>query len=97
VNKDLDVGAAILVGEEVKVDTYTGTSVLSPGTLSGKIEVVGRLLSPLAESEVGTIRCIGLNVGRKISQTHGHLLRRDSMHNTPTNLKWLFPKSLPSS
>lgn len=44
------------------METYSGTSVLDPGTPTGKIETVGRLLSPLAASEVGTIRCIGLNV-----------------------------------
>ena len=43
------------------MEIYSGKSVLSPGAPTGKIETVGRLLSPLAESEVGTIRCIGLN------------------------------------
>lgn len=66
-DRDLDVGAAILAGKQVEVETYSGTSVLSPGLPTGKTEVIGRLLSPLAESEVGTIRCIGLNVSRKFS------------------------------
>jgi len=56
-----DVGAAILAGEAVSVETYDGSSVLNPGSPTGKTEEIGRLLSPLAESEVGTIRCIGLN------------------------------------
>lgn len=62
VNKTLDVGAATLAGKDIEVEVYSGSSVLSPGNPTGKTELVGRLLSPLAESEVGTIRCIGLNV-----------------------------------
>ena len=77
VDSNLDVGAAILAGKEVQVETYNGTSVLSPGTPTGKTVVIRRLLSPLAESEVGTIRCIGLNVSRKISpETPGHLIMK---------------------
>ena len=41
---------------------YSGKSVLSPGEATGKKEIIGRLLSPLAKDEVGSIRCIGLNV-----------------------------------
>jgi len=59
--QSLDVGAAILAGKSVSVETYSGSSVLSPGSPTGKTEEIGRLLSPLAENEVGTIRCIGLN------------------------------------
>jgi hypothetical protein len=61
-SQTIDVGAAILAGKAVSVETYSGASVLSPGSPTGKTEEIGRLLSPLAESEVGTIRCIGLNV-----------------------------------
>lgn len=61
-DKEVDVGAAIRAGKDVEVDVYSGSSVLSPGRSTGKTEVIGKLLSPLAESEVGTIRCIGLNV-----------------------------------
>ncbi|KZT53795.1 putative mitochondrion protein [Calocera cornea HHB12733] len=56
-----DVGLATYKGEEVKVAVYSGSSVLSPGEKTGQVEVVERLLSPLAQEEVGTIRCIGLN------------------------------------
>jgi hypothetical protein len=61
-SQSLDVGAAILAGKPVLVETYSGSSVLSPGSPTGKTEEIGRLLSPLTENEVGTIRCIGLNV-----------------------------------
>ncbi|ATZ56504.1 hypothetical protein BCIN_13g03420 [Botrytis cinerea B05.10] len=61
VDSELDVGAAIIAGKDVKVDVYSGSSVLEPGTSTGTIKEIGKLLSPLAESEVGTIRCIGLN------------------------------------
>ena len=49
-------------GEAVDVKVFSGSSVLSPGDASGKTERVKQLLSPLAAEEVGTIRCIGLNV-----------------------------------
>lgn len=64
-----DVGFATRKGEEVRVKVFSGKSALSPGELTDKVEKVGRLLSPLAREEVGTIRCIGLNVGRPPSTT----------------------------
>ncbi|GAA5854780.1 hypothetical protein JCM8547_004070 [Rhodosporidiobolus lusitaniae] len=57
----VDVGLATYAGEQVEVDLFAGSSVLQPGERSGKTAVVGKLLSPLAQAEVGTIRCIGLN------------------------------------
>lgn len=73
VNRSLDVGLATYKGEEIEVEVYTGSSILTPGRSSGKKVKVKRVLSPLSESEVGTIRCIGLNVSdtpyhRKVSQ-----------------------------
>jgi hypothetical protein len=61
-DKSLDVGLAVYQGKQVKADVYSGNSILEPGEKTGKSEVVGELLSPLAAKEVGTIRCIGLNV-----------------------------------
>lgn len=58
----VDVGAALRAGKEVLVDIFSGKSALSPGSKTGKTESIARLLSPLAQEEVGTIRCIGLNV-----------------------------------
>jgi hypothetical protein len=52
-------------GDEVQVKVFSGTSALDPGNLTDKVETVSRLLSPLAASEVGTIRCIGLNVSNR--------------------------------
>lgn len=63
-DSELDVGAAIRGGKDVEVEVFSGSSALSAGSLTGKKEVIGKLLSPLAESEVGTIRCIGLNVSQ---------------------------------
>lgn len=66
-----DVGLASRKGDEIKAEVFDGYSVLQPGKPTGKFETVERLLSPLAGSEVGTIRCIGLNVcSRKSSPTH---------------------------
>ncbi|RAL67129.1 hypothetical protein DID88_007907 [Monilinia fructigena] len=68
VDSELDVGAATIAGKEVKVDVYSGSSVLEPGTSTGTIKEVGKLLSPIAESEVGTIRCIGLNYAQHANE-----------------------------
>jgi hypothetical protein len=62
VDPDVDVGLATYNGQEVKVNVYDGKSILAPGKPTGGEVVVGRLLSPLAKEEVGTIRGIGLNV-----------------------------------
>ncbi|KPM41296.1 hypothetical protein AK830_g5225 [Neonectria ditissima] len=59
--KGVDVGVAVRNGLEVAVNVFSGSSVLSPGSDTGSTEIVDRVLSPLAQSEVGTIRCIGLN------------------------------------
>ncbi|KAL4955346.1 hypothetical protein BDW69DRAFT_204603 [Aspergillus filifer] len=61
VDPNLDIGLAVLNGTEVSVSVYSGSSVLTPGTKTDKLETVHKLLSPLAQNEVGTIRCIGLN------------------------------------
>jgi len=60
-DESLDVGSAVRSGADVEVDVYDGKSVLNPGSSTGKSELIRTLLSPLATSEVGTIRCIGLN------------------------------------
>ncbi|KAL6860752.1 hypothetical protein ACO1O0_004786 [Amphichorda felina] len=61
VSDDIDVGLALFKGQDVHAEAFSGSSVLSPGQLTGVTETVDRILSPLAQSEVGTIRCIGLN------------------------------------
>jgi len=62
VDSQVDVGLALKKGEEVKVKVFSGKSALDVGKLTDTVEVIDRVLSPLAASEVGTIRCIGLNV-----------------------------------
>lgn len=63
VQGDLDIGIALRNRQEVGVHVYSGKSVLDPGSKTEQVESIHRILSPLAEGEVGTIRCIGLNVG----------------------------------
>jgi hypothetical protein len=58
-----DVGLATRSGQPVKVRVFSGTSALEPGYATHRVEEIGRLLSPVSQQEVGTIRCIGLNVG----------------------------------
>jgi hypothetical protein len=64
VDPKLDVGLALYQGQEVSVRPFSGSSVLSPGKVTEATETIDRILSPLAQAEVGTIRCIGLNVSR---------------------------------
>lgn len=61
-DKDIDVGAALRKGQEVAVNVWSGSSVLSPGSSTGATETIDRVLSPLAQNEIGTVRCVGLNV-----------------------------------
>jgi hypothetical protein len=62
VDPQVDIGLAVYQGKDVSVRSFTGTSVLNPGQKTETIEIIERILSPLAQSEVGSIRCIGLNV-----------------------------------
>lgn len=68
VDPKLDVGLALYQGKDVAVRPFSGTSVLSPGQVTDATETIARILSPLAQSEVGTIRCIGLNVSVQLWQ-----------------------------
>ncbi|EUC38399.1 hypothetical protein COCCADRAFT_938 [Bipolaris zeicola 26-R-13] len=59
---NIDVGAALASGEKVQARLFTRTSVLSlQNKPTSTVLTVSRLLPPLSKSEVGTIRCIGLN------------------------------------
>lgn len=69
VDEDLDVGVALRKGEKVDVEVFSGSSVLDPGIVTGLTETIHRILSPLAQTEVGTIRCVGLNVSVYLSCT----------------------------
>lgn len=69
IDDEVDVGIATREGQEVLVAVYSGNSVLEPGFRTSRIEAVSTLLSPLAQEEVGTIRCIGLNVYAKSLET----------------------------
>ncbi|KAG8353319.1 hypothetical protein FVEN_g8655 [Fusarium venenatum] len=60
-DRNIDVGAALRKGQEVAVDVWSGSSVLAPGSSTGTTETIDRVLSPLAQNEVGTVRCVGLN------------------------------------
>lgn len=68
-DENVDVGTALRKGADVAVSVLSGSSVLSPGSDTGSTETIDRVLSPLAQDEVGTIRCIGLNVSFLIDPT----------------------------
>lgn len=61
---NIDVGVALRKGQDVSVDVYSGSSVLSAGQPTGTSAIIDRILSPVSQIEAGTIRCIGLNVGK---------------------------------
>lgn len=69
VDASLDVGLASLASSTpITVNVFSGSSVLDPGQATGQLAVVERLLSPLAQSEVGAIRCIGTNVSQRLDE-----------------------------
>ncbi|KAK7746107.1 hypothetical protein SLS62_009567 [Diatrype stigma] len=62
VDEDQDVGAALAASEPVAIREFTGTSALDLTAEPGpRVLTIRRLLPPLSRSEVGTIRCVGLN------------------------------------
>lgn len=73
IDDSLDVGLAVREGQEVHVDVFEGSSVLDPGQSTGRREKIGKLLAPLGQAEVGTVRCIGLNVRIAGSLSFGFL------------------------
>jgi hypothetical protein len=75
----IDVGAAMFQKDKVYVYVWSGNSVLAPGVRTEHKELLGRLLSPLAHEDVGTIRCIGLNVSLSMLY-HFHNLRAPPHH-----------------
>ncbi|KAK3380136.1 hypothetical protein B0T24DRAFT_675853 [Lasiosphaeria ovina] len=64
VDSAVDVGVAVRKGLDVKVKVFSGASVLDAGSATDEVAVIDQVLAPLTQSEVGTIRCIGLNYKR---------------------------------
>lgn len=58
----VDIGLALRQGKDVCVFVWSGSSVLNPGVKTETREIIQRVLSPVSMNEIGTIRCIGLNV-----------------------------------
>ncbi|KAK0762791.1 hypothetical protein N5P37_005609 [Trichoderma harzianum] len=67
---NIDVGEEVRSGNNVKVNVFSGTTVLDFGSATGTIESIDRILSPLAMTEVGTIRCIGLNYAKHAKEAN---------------------------
>ena len=59
---NVDVGKALYEGKDVSVTVFEGKSVLSAGSPTDETVSIEKVLSPLGQGEVGTIRCLGLNV-----------------------------------
>lgn len=97
IDPTLDVGLATYNGDKVEVEVFTGSSILAPGERTGRREVVGTLLCPLQEEEVGSIRCIGLNVRTvPVRLTRAHLCH-GSTSSTRRRRESHFPKHPSSS
>ena len=58
VDRNVDVGAAVRRGEDVQVRLFSGTSALSPGGPTDKVEVIDRVLAIFIADWIG-----GLSVG----------------------------------
>ena len=91
VDSQLDVGLALYQGKDVSVRPFSGSSVLNPGQVTGATESIGRILSPLAQSEVGSIRCIGLNVSIALLIMAKNLYRLTLFSMPPTPGRCLCP------
>ncbi|KAJ5184007.1 Fumarylacetoacetase C-terminal-like protein [Penicillium capsulatum] len=76
IDPQLDVGLALYQGKDVSVRPFSGSSVLNPGQVTSTTETIGRILSPLAQSEVGSVRCIGLNASPHLSRIMDSILIR---------------------
>ncbi|KAF2727220.1 hypothetical protein EJ04DRAFT_570577 [Polyplosphaeria fusca] len=61
VDSKMDVGVALADARQVQVQVFSGTSVLAAGSRTSSTLSIQTLLPPLSRSEIGTIRCIGLN------------------------------------
>jgi hypothetical protein len=94
VDSQLDVGLALYNGKDVAVRPFSGNSVLNPGQVTDATETIVRVLSPLAQSEVGSIRCIGLNVSNSLNGRKTPLIV-DSTCRTPRrcpSISRMFPR-----
>ncbi|KIW00737.1 uncharacterized protein PV09_07721 [Verruconis gallopava] len=95
-----DVGAALYKGQPVTATVFSGSSVLSPGNATGEEAEVDRVLSPLQQSEVGTIRCIGLNYKQHAAECGFEIPKIPSVFMKPeTSLgdPWPAPVPLPKA
>jgi hypothetical protein len=63
VDESVDVGSQTRRGHSVPVYVWSGSSMLNPGRKTDQRELIDRILAPMAPQEIGSIRCIGLNVG----------------------------------
>ncbi|KAG9253008.1 uncharacterized protein F5Z01DRAFT_170823 [Emericellopsis atlantica] len=61
VDENVDVGLAVASGQEVQVRLLDRPSAVDDSQFTGETATIKTLLSPLSATEVGTVRCIGLN------------------------------------
>ncbi|KAJ9139167.1 Fumarylacetoacetate hydrolase family protein [Pleurostoma richardsiae] len=98
VEPDLDVGLALRKGLKVTAFVFSGSSVLAPGSTTSVVEVIDRILSPLASNEVGTIRCIGLNYKQHAAEVKLEIPATPTVFmkpNTSLGTPWPEPTILP--
>ncbi|KAH6692256.1 hypothetical protein F5X68DRAFT_250458 [Plectosphaerella plurivora] len=61
IDPDVDVGLALASGQPLEAQVLSGASALDDADFTGEVAIIQKLLSPISASEVGTIRCIGMN------------------------------------
>ena len=100
VDENVDVGLTVRAGDQVVVQVWSGSSVLSHGERTESKDIIDRILSPLAQHEVGTIRCIGLNYKQHAAEVNMDLPTVPTVFMKPsTSLAspWPAPTIVPKS
>ncbi|EWZ85743.1 hypothetical protein FOWG_10839 [Fusarium oxysporum f. sp. lycopersici MN25] len=96
VSGSADVGLALRNSQDVWAYLFTGSSILAPGNKTEKKVQVDRVFSPLAQHEVGTIRCIGLNYKQHAREVNLSLPTVPTVFLKPaTSLNDPFPSPVP--
>lgn len=74
------MGLAIAAKEDVAVRVVTGESSLDyDASFTGEVKFIEELLSPVSQTEAGTVRCIGLNY-----KEHAAEMRHAALPSIPT-------------
>jgi hypothetical protein len=86
------VGQAIAQNVEVAVKIVTGASALDyDASFTGEVKAIDKLLSPVSQTEAGTVRCVGLNYKEHAAEM------KLALPNTPTLVNLLLLSTFANS